>query len=164
MTISRSTLLGSTRISGSSIRGCPITSRTCSSGELFHFTTCYNLTFLEAHRASVPLLFYLNEEIVEVLIGEILFESFGEEDHDDKEYFIEGDKYERRTIIDKRRDAAVTAKKRAMIVFKIRSVESNDEVDVYTVKIPKTKAAVFQIVHSYVVCGTAFRLIANLIG
>ena len=106
----------------------------------------------------------MNEEIVEVLIGEILFESFGEEDHDDKEYFIEGDKSERRTIIDKRRNASVTAKKRAMIVFKIRSVESNDEVDVYTVKIPKTKAAVFQIVHSYVVCGTAFRLIANLIG
>ena len=120
--------------------------------------------FAGSSRGERAIAFDLNKDIVEVLIGEMLFDNFGEEDHDDDEDFIEGDEAERRTILDKRREAAVTAKKRAMSVFKLQAAESNDEVDIYTVTIPKTKATVFQLVRRYVACGATFRMTANLIG
>ena len=70
-------------------------------------------------RDENAIVFDLNKEIVEVLIGERLFENFGEEDHDKDEDFIEGDGDERRTILDKRRDAAATLKKLVMSIFKL---------------------------------------------
>ena len=92
------------------------------------------------------------------------FENFGEENHDDNEDFIEGGKSECRTILERRRDAAVTEKKRTMSVFKLQSAESNNEVDIYTVTITKTKATVFQIGRRYVACGATFQMETNLIG
>ena len=108
--------------------------------------------------------FYLNKEIVEVLIGENLFNNFGEEDHDNYGDFIEGYKSKLRTILKKRRDAAMTAKKREMRVFKLHAAESNDEVDIYMVKIPKTSDTVLRIVHCYVACGATLRISSNIIG
>ena len=93
-----------------------------------------------------------------------MFKHFGEEDHDGNEDFIEGEKYERRTILDKIRDAAATEKKSAMGVFKIQAADSNDEVNIWMVKIPKTKDTVFQLVPHYVVFDTTFWMKAKLIG
>ena len=75
--------------------------------------------FPGSSQGECAIVFDLNKEIVEVLIGERLFENFGEEDHDKDEDFIEGDGDERRTILDKRRDAAATLKKLVMSIFKL---------------------------------------------
>ena len=58
----------------------------------------------------------------------------------------------------------MTTKKRAMRVCKIQSAESNNEVDIYTVKIPKTRATLFQFMRRYVVCGATFKMENNFIG
>ena len=74
---------------------------------------CWKLTGRACH------FFDLNKDIVEVLIGEIMFNHFGEEYHNNDEDFIEGDKDECRFILDNRRDASVTSKKHTMSVFKL---------------------------------------------
>ena len=49
-----------------------------------------------------------------------------------------------------------------MGVFKLQAAESNDEVDIHTVKTPKTKSTVFQIVCIYVACGAAYWMTDSL--
>ena len=63
----------------------------------FHNTLKSNFDGIS--RGDSAIVFDLNKEIVEVLIVEIPFNNFGEEDHDYDENFIEGDESERRTII-----------------------------------------------------------------
>ena len=58
----------------------------------------------------------------------------------------------------------MTSKKGAMRIFKLQAAESNNEVDIYTVKIPKTKVTVFHIVFRYVACSATFWMITNLVG
>ena len=75
--------------------------------------------FVGRSRGEHVIFFDLNKDIVEVLIGEIMFNHFVEEYHNNDEDFIEGDKDECRFILDNRRDASVTSKKHAMSVFKL---------------------------------------------
>ena len=86
-----------------------------------------------------------------------------EEDTKNDEEFIEGGEAEGRTIIDKRRDASVTLKKRGMRIIKLQAAESIDEVNIYIAIVPNTKDAVFQVVRRYVVCGATFQMRSNLI-
>ena len=58
----------------------------------------------------------------------------------------------------------MSAKKYTMIVFKLQAAESNDDVNIYTSTVTKTKATMFQIVHYYVAFGATFRMTSNLIG
>ena len=51
-----------------------------------------------------------------------------------------------------------------LILYKLQTAESNDEVDIYTAEITNTKATVFQIVRCYVECSVTFCMTDNLIG
>ena len=119
--------------------------------------------FAGGSRGKCAIVLDWNKDIAEVLIGEMMFKNFGEEDHDNLEDFIEGEEAHCITIINKRRNAAVTAEERAMSVFKIQSAEFNDEVDIYMVKIPNIKDTVFKIVHCYISCSVTFQMKANLV-
>ena len=120
--------------------------------------------FVGGSRGECAIIFDLNKEIVEVLIWEILFENFREEDNKNVEYFIEGDEADCITILNNIRNAAVTEKYREISVFKLQAAEFNDEADIYMVTILKTENTVFQILRYYVACGSTFRMKANLIG
>ena len=89
--------------------------------------------FFGISQGEHAIIFDLNKDILEVLIGEMMFNNFVEEDHEYDNEFIESDEAQCRTILDKRHDTSVTAKKRAIILFKIQADESNDEVNIYTV-------------------------------
>ena len=58
----------------------------------------------------------------------------------------------------------MTEKKCAMRFFKIQAEESNDEVNINTATITKTKSNVFQLVCHYVACRVTFQMTSNLIG
>ena len=95
--------------------------RTRSLKDMCHLAKIFNINSPESHGASMSFFSIKKKEIVEVLIVEILFEDFGEEYYNNVKYFIKGDEAERRTIINKRLNDSVTAKKRAMSIFKIQA-------------------------------------------
>ena len=84
----------------------------------FHNTLQYH--FFESSLGECAI-FYLNKYIVEVLIEEMLFENFGEEDPNDNGDFIKGDKGEIITILNKRHDSSMPAKKCAMSIFNLKA-------------------------------------------
>ena len=55
-------------------------------------------------------------------------------------------------------------KKSSERFFKLQAAESNDEVDIYMVILPKTKADVFHLVCFYVAYGATFQMTDNLTG
>ena len=120
--------------------------------------------FVSEASGIIPLVFELDQGIVETIIGEMFFkpDDKGKEDigPDDA---IDDLAAELASVVACRCEADATAKERALGIFKINQAANANEMTSYTVTIPKLKVKLFSLVIRYVLCGTSFHQTSNIV-